>query len=68
MATTDDAPSQPVWRKSTVSGGDGGMCVEVAIVSQGVLVRNSKDPQGPTLNFTLGEWAAFLAGVRLGEF
>lgn len=31
-------------------------------------LRDSKDPEGPVLAFTPGEWDAFLAGVRNGEF
>jgi len=31
-------------------------------------MRDSKDPDGPKLVFTPAEWAAFVAGVRDGEF
>jgi hypothetical protein len=31
-------------------------------------MRNSRDPQGPALVYTKAEVAAFLAGVRNGEF
>jgi hypothetical protein len=31
-------------------------------------VRHSKNPDGPKLIFTADEWAAFLQGVRNGEF
>lgn len=56
------------WRKSRRSGG-GDNCVEVAVCADGhVGVRDSKDQQGPVLVFTPGEWAAFTAGVRDGEF
>lgn len=34
----------------------------------GVLVRDSKDPDGPQLRFSAAEWADFTAGVRAGEF
>lgn len=54
------------WRKSTASGS--GECVEVAFVDKSVALRHSLDPSGPVLTFTLGEWAAFLAGARAGEF
>ena len=54
------------WRKSTASAG--GECVEVAFVDKSVAMRHSLDPAGSVLTFTLGEWAAFLAGVRAGEF
>jgi hypothetical protein len=33
-----------------------------------VAVRDSKDRGGPELGFTAGAWAAFLRGVRQGEF
>jgi hypothetical protein len=46
-----------------------GGCVGVAAVeSGGVRVRDEKHPHGPQLAFTAEEWAAFLAGVRNGEF
>ncbi|MBT2229476.1 DUF397 domain-containing protein [Nonomuraea sp. NEAU-A123] len=57
------------WRKSTRSGPDGGNCVEVAELSgkrRGV--RDSKNPSGPALVFTPGEWDAFIGGVKDGEF
>jgi len=56
------------WRKSTKSNPSGN-CVEVAELADGdVAVRNSRDPQGPALVYTRAEVAAFLAGVRNGEF
>jgi hypothetical protein len=58
--------SVAVWRKSTLSGKNG--CVEVALVAGHLAVRDSKDPQGPVLLFTPAEWAAFVGGVRNGEF
>lgn len=57
------------WRKSSFSGGNGGQCVEVADLADGHrAVRHSKNPDGPVLVFTPAEWAAFVAGVRDGEF
>jgi hypothetical protein len=57
------------WRKSSRSGPQGGNCVEVAHLPEGgVAVRDSKDQGGPMLVFTAAEWAAFVAGVRDGEF
>ena len=44
-------------------------CVEVAAGPNGIIhVRNSNDPDGPTLRFTPEEWVAFLGGVRDGDF
>ncbi|MGH3736782.1 MAG: DUF397 domain-containing protein [Micromonosporaceae bacterium] len=59
---------QIVWRKSSRSGSDGGTCVEVAVLPDHVLVRDSKDPDGPRLSFTYPEWRAFVGGVGDGEF
>lgn len=60
------------WRKSSFSSGNGGACVEVAIVpgaTEGggslVALRDSTDPAGPALVFTPDAWQAFVADVRL---
>jgi hypothetical protein len=55
-----------VWQKSLASGDTS--CVEVAFTDESVLVRNSQKPQGHQLAFSYSEWAAFLTGVRHGEF
>ncbi|MFC8527237.1 DUF397 domain-containing protein [Nocardia sp. NPDC057227] len=56
------------WFKSSYSGGDNN-CVEVAHLDDGqVGVRDSKNMSGPALVLTPGEWGAFTAGVRSGEF
>ena len=63
------------WHKSSYSGGNGGACVEVAVVpgsKEGsdyvITMRDSKDPDGPVLTFTPDEWKAFTLGVQDGEF
>ena len=56
------------WRKSLFSNPSGN-CVEVAALPDGsVAVRNSRQPDGPALVYTRAEIAAFLTGVRNGEF
>lgn len=55
------------FRKATASG-DNGSCVQVARDDETVVLRDSKDPDGPRLRFTPEEWAAFLDGVRKNEF
>ncbi|MEL7155172.1 MAG: DUF397 domain-containing protein [Actinomycetota bacterium] len=56
------------WRKSTFSGGNGGNCVEVAAVGEGILVRNSKRPLEQPMAFTRAELGAWIAGCKAGEF
>ncbi|WP_195910991.1 Scr1 family TA system antitoxin-like transcriptional regulator [Streptomyces kaniharaensis] len=56
------------WRKSSYSGNNGGNCIEVATASPGRLVRDSKDPDGPTLGFTPTAWQSFVDAVRADEF
>lgn len=61
--------SQLRWIKSTRSGSGGGNCVEVAELANGATgVRDSKHPTGPVLIFSRGEWEAFMAGIRTGDF
>jgi hypothetical protein len=70
--TTADGPGTPgsglTWIKSSLSFSNGN-CVEVASLPDALVgVRDSKDPAGPVLRFTSGEWRAFLGGARNGEF
>jgi len=62
----DHAKQIKGWFKSSFSGDIN--CVEVALLTDGVTVRDSKNPVGPALRFTPAEWLAFIAGARAGEF
>ncbi|TDD85121.1 DUF397 domain-containing protein [Actinomadura darangshiensis] len=42
-----------VWRKSSHSDGTGGECVEIAAGPGMLLIRDSKDPDGPRLGLTV---------------
>jgi len=55
------------WFKSSYSNGQG-ECVEVAFIREAVAMRDSKDPNGPSLVFTPGEFNAFVRGAVDGEF
>jgi hypothetical protein len=61
------AAAPTVWRISSLcSGGD---CVAVGRMPSGhVLVKDTKDPDGPELRFDASEWRAFVAGIRAGDF
>jgi Domain of unknown function (DUF397) len=56
------------WRKSSRSGSQTD-CVEVAPAADGGLhVRDSKNPDGPVLTFSAGDWSVFLNASRAGTF
>ena len=57
-----------VWVKSSLSFSNGNSVEVASLPGACVGVRNSRDPEGPVLKFTQGEWDAFLGGARLGEF
>ncbi|RAJ58932.1 uncharacterized protein DUF397 [Streptomyces sp. Amel2xB2] len=48
------------WRKSSYSDNEGGNCVEVAQATSLVHIRDSKDPQGPSLTVPRSGWTRFL--------
>jgi hypothetical protein len=52
------------WRKASRSSGNGGACVEVAGLSGGVGIRDSKNPEGPKLLVGRGEFAALVAVLK----
>ena len=62
-----DHLSDATWRKSSYSGGNGGECVEVAVLpDHSRAVRDSKDPEGQKLVFASAMWRAFTAAVKGG--
>lgn len=51
------------WRKSSKSAGTG-ECVEIAVADQSVLARDSKDLEGPAIEYSPEAWSAFLEEVK----
>jgi hypothetical protein len=51
------------WRKSTYSDANGGSCVEVAS-GNGVMIRDTTNRGGLTLEFPAEAWAAFVLRLR----
>jgi len=55
------------WVRGEFCGG--GACVEAAVTADAnILVRDSKNLEGPILAFDRSEWQAFVTGVRAGNF
>ncbi|WP_100448761.1 DUF397 domain-containing protein [Glycomyces xiaoerkulensis] len=67
---TGELPSSLTWQKSSRSGPQGGNCVELAALPGGdeIAVRNSRDPEGPALIYTVAEIRALVEGAKDGEF
>jgi len=56
-----------VWRKSSrSSGGGNAQCVEIALTGAVAVVRDSKNPAGPTI--ALPDWSGFLAAAKNGAY
>jgi hypothetical protein len=58
--------NKPDWKKSRTCSS--GACVEVARVGDHYLVRDSKNPEVPPLEFTAEEWREFSQGMAAGDF
>ena len=51
------------WRKSTYSGGSSNQCVEVA-ADGAVLIRDTTDRNGFTLNVSASAWLKFTSTIK----
>jgi hypothetical protein len=55
------------WRKSSHSASNGGECVEVGSHNGRVLVRDTKDREGPVLRVSPTAWRVFADRVKSGR-
>ncbi|MFJ6719658.1 DUF397 domain-containing protein [Streptomyces sp. NPDC091259] len=55
------------WQKSSFSGGGGENCIEVGRQADGIVMRESDDPQA-IITTSPAKLAAFIKGVKAGEF
>ncbi|MFJ9742775.1 DUF397 domain-containing protein [Streptomyces sp. NPDC101166] len=53
----------PAWFKSSYSGGNTTECLEAASVPGGLLVRDSKSPDGPHITVSSEAWSRFAAAL-----
>ncbi|GLW44791.1 hypothetical protein Stsp02_04530 [Streptomyces sp. NBRC 14336] len=52
------------WFKSSYSSGEGGQCLEVAVASSTVHLRDSKTPESPYVTVGSSAWNAFLQALK----
>jgi hypothetical protein len=52
------------WRKPSYSGANGGQCVETASGDGVVMVRDTTNRDGGTLEFSAEAWKAFAATLK----
>jgi hypothetical protein len=52
------------WRVSSYSGSQGGNCIEVAGSGSRVLVRDTRDRQGPVLKLSPAAWRELVTRVK----
>ena len=55
------------WRNAGRSANNGA-CVEVAPANGQVLIRDSKDQDGPIIQYSASSWHVFLGGAKKGQF
>ncbi|MET9736218.1 DUF397 domain-containing protein [Streptomyces sp. NPDC006458] len=60
LKPSDGADGKLEWIKSSYSSDDGPSCVEVAATLVTIHVRDSKNPNGPSLALAQATWTAFL--------
>jgi hypothetical protein len=55
------------WRKARRSANNGA-CVELAPAAEQILVRDSKDKNGPIIGYSQYSWRLFVASAKTGHF
>ncbi|MGW1715814.1 DUF397 domain-containing protein [Streptomyces sp. NPDC002156] len=68
LNTIPNASTLPKWRKSSYSENSAGGCIEISDGhSDGVPVRDSKNPHGPAVIFVAAAWSSFVDSVKGGN-
>jgi hypothetical protein len=55
------------WRKARRSANNGA-CVELAPAAGQILIRDSKDQNGPVIAYSQYTWRLFVASAKTGRF
>ena len=65
MSVGPQSASEPIWFKSSYSGGNTTECVECAWVAHGALIRDSKRQSGPAISIPVLAWRCFVDSLEL---
>ncbi len=57
--------SQPAWRRASFCAS--GECVEVAQQDGMIILRDSTQPHGSTLQYAARDWGSFVRTIRSGQ-
>lgn len=69
MTRTESELSLPGWRKASRSMAGNGDCVEAAAqVAGDIMIRDSKDPHGPILQYPTDSWHIFVRNAKQGRY
>jgi hypothetical protein len=63
MSVAPQTVSEPVWFKSSHSGGNTTECVEAAFIPAGVLLRDSKQVNGPVVAVRTRAWHCLIGAL-----
>ncbi len=66
MSRVPGSHTELTWR--TALSCNGGTCVRIAASERTILIGDSKNPDGPIISCTSGEWQDFVLGVKRGDF
>lgn len=58
--------AQLSWRVARAC--NSGECVRVAAHGDEIVVGSTTHPDGPVISYSRAEWAAFVEGIRQGDF
>lgn len=59
-------PVEPAWRRASFCASN--ECVEIAQRSSMIILRDSTQPHGSMLHCAVGDWEAFVRGIKSGKF
>jgi hypothetical protein len=63
--SAETAAAEPKWIVASASAG--GNCIRVAALANGIVVGDTKNPDGPVQFYRKDEWREFIDCIRVGQ-